>query len=73
MTLIEFLSELDARRISYKLDRVRDALMVIVNIPGERWEVEFMDEDGHVEAECFRSDGHMFEEDVLPSILERGS
>jgi len=36
MTLTDFLRQPDARRISYKLDRVRDAVMVVIAIPGVR-------------------------------------
>jgi hypothetical protein len=34
MTLLEFLTILDDRRISYRLERIRDAVMVIVATPG---------------------------------------
>ncbi len=56
MSLAEFLAFLDGQRLSYHLDRVRAAVMVVVAVPGERWEVEFMD-GGGVEVERFRSDG----------------
>ncbi len=71
MSLETFLSALDSRSIAYRLDRVRDAVMVVVVIPGERWEVEFF-ADGTVEAECFRSDGQILDETVLNDILSRG-
>ena len=53
--LLNFLSELSKRNISYKLDRVREeTIMVEIAIPGERWEVEFFADD-HVEVETFLS------------------
>ncbi len=39
--LIGFLERLEEKKIYYKLNKVRDAIMVEVAIPGERWEVEF--------------------------------
>lgn len=55
--LLSFLSKLRLGKIYYRLDQYRDdAIMVEVTVPGERWEVEFLD-DGTVEAEIFRSDG----------------
>jgi len=74
MTINEFIRKLDERRIAYKLHSVRDgAVMVVVNIPGHRWEIEFF-EDGTVEAEQFTSSGVVEgTDDLLDSIVERGS
>ena len=56
---INLLNRLEENKIFYKLDKVRnDALMVEVVVPGQRWEVEFM-EDGTVEIEKFLSDREM--------------
>jgi hypothetical protein len=71
MELRQFLSQLDAKRISYRLDRVRDATMVMVFVPGEHWEVEFMDEGG-IEIERFRSDGVIGGEDWLGELFRLG-
>jgi hypothetical protein len=68
MELRQFLAELDERRVPYRLDRVRDAVMVHLATPGSRWEVEFLD-DGGVEVERFDSDGTLFGEAILPEIL----
>jgi hypothetical protein len=41
--LIEFLNRLDDASIHYVLRHSRhDSVMVIVNVPGERWEVEYL-------------------------------
>ena len=38
--LIDFLNKLEARKIYFKLNKVRpDAIMVEVAVPGQRWEV----------------------------------
>lgn len=55
--LMEFLAELDACHVSYRLDRARlETIMVTVVVPGERWEVEFF-AGGEVEVERFRTVG----------------
>jgi hypothetical protein len=53
--LLGFLDELERRKIFFRLERARsEAIMVLVDIPGERWEIEFF-ADGEVEVETFRS------------------
>ena len=53
--LLDFLDRLDANKIFFQLDRCRsETILVRVDLPGERWEVEFF-ADGHVEAEVFKS------------------
>ena len=55
--LLDFLDRLDATKIAFKLDHHRsEAVMVCIDVPGERWEVEFF-ASGEVEIEVFRSDG----------------
>lgn len=67
--LLDFLDRLERHGISYRLERNRsEAIMVLIAVPGERWEVEFMD-DGHVEVERFRSDGTITDEDTLDSLF----
>jgi len=68
MDLPAFLAALDERHASYRLDRVREAIMVIVATPGERWEVEFMD-GGSVEVERFRTDGSISDGRALHELL----
>ena len=55
-SLLGFIGQLRKAGISYRLHTVRDAVMVVVNVPGERWEMEFF-EDGEVEVERFVSQG----------------
>jgi len=53
--VIDFLERLREANLVFRLDSVREAVMVVVMIPDEHWEVEFFP-DGHVEVEVYRSD-----------------
>jgi hypothetical protein len=70
--LLDFLSRLDAASIHFDLARHRDeAIMVLIAVPGERWEAEFF-ADGHVEVEVFRNAGANTElqgEDALEQLF----
>jgi hypothetical protein len=61
--LLAFLNDLDERKIYYRLNKVsmkpRDSIMVEIAVPGQRWDVEFM-EDGSIEIEKFISSGQIF-------------
>ena len=65
--LLAFLDQLDQEKVWYRLEHVRDSIMVTVSIPGERWEVEFF-EDGTVEVERFRSSGKIEGEEALSML-----
>ena len=67
--LLAFIGELDRRRIFRRLASVREAVMVEVHVPGERWEVEFF-ADGHVEVEVFKSTGGVLSHDEAEAALE---
>ncbi len=67
---LAFLDELAAAHISYRLEHVRDSLMVLVTVSGERWEIEFFP-DEHVEVERFVSTGVIENEDRLADLLAR--
>ena len=66
--VLAFLERLKAARLSYRLDHVRDALMVCLAVPGERWEVEFFD-DGTIEVERFRSSGEIEGGDAIEMLF----
>jgi hypothetical protein len=69
--LLRFLDRLDAGRLHYVLRHTRpDSLMVDVQIPGERWEIEFM-LDGSLEVERYRSSGEIEGEPALLDELLR--
>jgi len=55
--LLAFCAALNQRRAHYELLVVRpEAVMVLLSVPGERWEIEFF-LDGHIELERFVSQG----------------
>lgn len=67
--LIEFLNGLEAREIYYRLNKIRDSILVEIAVPGERWEVEFM-ADGEILLERFHSSGKLEGEKELAELLE---
>jgi len=67
--LIDFLDKLEDATIHYQLYKVRDAIMVEVRVPGQRWEVEFF-ADGSVEIEKFISEnGSLYGEEELEVLF----
>jgi hypothetical protein len=53
--LLAFCAALNERSAHYELLVVRpEAVMVLLSVPGERWEIEFFP-DGHIELERFVS------------------
>ncbi len=71
--LLNFLRRLEGAKIAYTLRHSRDdAIMVRINVPGERWEVEFL-QDGDVDVERFVSDGEMGDESALDELFARFS
>ncbi|WP_217269738.1 hypothetical protein [Neobacillus endophyticus] len=68
--LIDFLNNLEEGNIFYKLNKVRkEAIMVEIAVPGQRWGVEFM-EDGSVEIEKFISDGEFYDVNEIETIIK---
>src|SRR5215467_2891779 len=69
MRLTAFLRGLERGEIHYTLQSCRDAaIMVLVTVPGERWEVEFL-VDGSVEIERFISNGEIYGEETLGELF----
>jgi len=69
--LTSFLTDLEHGGISYTLAHNRDeAITVNVAAPGERWEIEFLD-DGSVEVERFISNGEVHGEEILTELFAR--
>jgi len=68
LRVLRFLDALDTAKIWYRLEHVRETLMVILAIPGERWEVEFF-EDGRIEVERFVSTGSIEGEELLTKLM----
>lgn len=68
-----FLNKLEENKIFYKLNKIRsEALMVEVVVPGQRWEIEFLD-DGTVEIEKFISDKDMYNARELEVLFKEFS
>jgi hypothetical protein len=71
--LVSFLQNLEQQGIVYTLAHHRDeAIMVIVAVPGERWEIEFLS-DGSIEVEKFISNGEIAGEESLNELFVRYS
>ena len=71
--LTTFLDKLEQKAISYTLAHNRDeSIMVLVAIPAERWEIEFLG-DGSVEIEKFTRNGEIYGKDILNELLARYS
>ena len=67
--LLDFLSKLEDNHIYYRLNKVRDAILVEIAVPGARWEVEFL-RDGEVEVEKFISNGELCDESALDTLFD---
>ena len=70
--LLAFLNRLESSRIHYRLNKVRDSILIEIAVPGERWEVEF-GEDDSVEVERFLSDGVITDEKSFDELFDRFS
>lgn len=71
--LTAFLADLEKGNIYYTLAHQRDnTIMVIVTVPGERWEIEFCD-DGSIEVERFISNGEIGGKEALRELLAKYS
>jgi len=67
--LLSFLERLDQAKIPYSMRHSRDdAVMIVAFAPGEYWEIEFL-EDGDIDIERYRSNGHIDDESVLEELF----
>jgi len=72
--VLDVLRRLKKAKIPHRLAQAReDAIMIAVDVPGERWEIEFVDYDDevHVEVERFVSNGTMGDESLLAELIAR--
>ncbi len=68
--LLKFISRLQESNIFYTLEHNRDdTIVVVVVVPGERWEVEFYS-DGNVEIEIFKSQGKIKDKQEIERLFE---
>lgn len=71
--LLDFLCKLDKAKIHYTLEHNRDeTIMVLITVPGERWELEFFAEE-EVEVEIFKSSGKIHDESELERLFKEFS
>lgn len=70
--LLEFLDNLEKNKIYYRLNKIRDSILVEIVVPGERWEVEYF-ADGTIEIERFFSDGQIKGENEIELLFEKFS
>ena len=69
----EFFNILDEIKIYYRLNKIRpEGIMIEVALPGQRWEIEFM-EDGTIDIEKFISDGSFYGKEELEVLLNEFS
>ena len=77
--MIDFLNKLEEGNIAYSLIKVRDfSITVVVKVPTAIWEVDFFfenntDECTEVWVEKFYSDGTLFDESELQTLLRDNS
>ena len=68
--LTNLLDRLDEAEIQYTLASVSEGAIVVgVDVPGEHWKVEFMD-DGDIEVEIFKGDGQVFDYGIIEDLFE---
>lgn len=70
--VLALLNRLEEARISFSLRQSRDeALMIEVHVPGQRWEIEFVDygDEVQIEVERFVSDGTIADESALDELF----
>lgn len=70
--LLNFLESLEANKIYYRLNKIRDSILVEIAVPGQRWEIEFFS-DGSVQVEKFISEGIIRDVSALTELLDKFS
>jgi len=75
MKILEFLNRLDKEHIHYTITKSRDfGIAVMVYVPGERWEIDFLYENDNEECsevwvEKYISNGVLFDEEELEVLF----
>jgi hypothetical protein len=69
--LLDLVDRFEEAGIWYTLAHHRpEAIMIQTAAPGERWEIEVLD-DGSVDVEIFRSDGSIQDERVIDDFFNK--
>jgi hypothetical protein len=74
--LLNFLNRLTDAKLHHAVRHSRpDAITIEVFVPGERWEVEFVDygDEVHVEVEIYRGGGVTGDEKTLEDLFRKHS
>ena len=74
--ILDLLRRLDQAKIAHRLSQTREeAIAIEVDVPGERWEIEFVDHGDkvHVEIERFRSNGKIYDESMFDKLFSEYS
>ena len=71
-SLISFLTKLEERKIYFRLNKIRNSILVEIAVPGQRWEVEFF-ADGDVQVEKFLSNGDIQGKSELDVLFDNFS
>ena len=66
--IISFLERLEERNISFSLSKIRDSILVTVAVPGERWEIEFMEDDS-IQIEKFITTARIYDESEIDHLF----
>ncbi len=71
--LLDLLDRLENAKIYYTLSHSQqDAISVKVDVPGERWEIDWYS-NGTVDVEVLKSDGKIRREEALRELIDRFS
>jgi hypothetical protein len=69
--LLGFIRRLEESKIHYEVAAYRyDGISVVVTVPGQRWEVDFL-ADGEIDVERFVSSGEIDDESALDELFEK--
>ena len=69
--LIGFIRRLEDAKIYYQVESYRyDGISVVVTVPGQRWEVDFL-ADGEIDVERFVSNGQIDDESALEELFTK--
>ena len=74
--MLALLNRLDEVKLHYTMRHSRpEAIMIEVFVPGERWEIEFVDyeDEVQVEVEVFRSNGEIDDETAIEKLFAKHS
>jgi hypothetical protein len=70
--ILKLLKQLEEAKIWFSVRQSRDdALLIEAIVPGQRWEIEFVDygDEVHIEIERFISNGHIDDESALTELF----